>query len=71
MGSFFSFKQSGLGSQIWAAIKAGNKEELARLLNGGVDPNVFRYERMVRIVEYIVVNFMVCDVAWSARISDK
>jgi hypothetical protein len=47
---FYTFEQSNLGEQIWKAIKTGNKEEFARLLNGGVDPNVFSYEGRVRIV---------------------
>ena len=35
---------SNLGNLIWKAVRDGKKDVLARLLNGGVDPNVFCYE---------------------------
>lgn len=42
-----AFEQSSLGNEIWQAVKEGKKEEFARLLNGGVDPNAFHYEEKV------------------------
>lgn len=37
-----------LRREIWSAVKRGNIAVLASLLNGKVDPAVFRYEEKVR-----------------------
>ena len=38
-----------MGKQIWKAVKERNKEQLASLLAGKVDPEVFHYTEMVRL----------------------